>query len=79
MGLANNWRQVDDQSPGLPMVGLVAAPKAYRTLSGGQVEENEMDLRARLIFMNRFHETLAGSASICLAAASASPDRWSNE
>ena len=30
------------------MVGLVAAPKAYRTLSGGQVEENEMDLRARL-------------------------------
>jgi 2-methylaconitate cis-trans-isomerase PrpF len=73
MGLANNWRQVDDQSPGLPMVGLVAAPKAYRTLSGGQVEENEMDLRARLIFMNRLHESIAGSASICLAAASRIP------
>jgi 2-methylaconitate cis-trans-isomerase PrpF len=55
------------------MVGLVAAPEAYRTLSGGQVEENDMDLRARLIFMNRLHESIAGSASICLAAASRIP------
>jgi 2-methylaconitate isomerase len=73
MGLANDWRRVDDQSPGLPMVGLVAKPDAYRTLSGGHVEKTDMDLRVRLIFMNRLHESIAGSASICLAAASRIP------
>ena len=73
MGLAANWRRVDDQSPGLAMVGLVAAPHPYRTLSGGRVEENEMDLSVRLVFMNRLHESIAGSASICLAAASRIP------
>jgi 2-methylaconitate cis-trans-isomerase PrpF len=48
MGLATDWARVDEQSPGLPMVGLVAPPAGYRTLSGGLVEEKEMDLRVRL-------------------------------
>src|ERR1700722_8744494 len=58
------------------MVGLVAPPEGYRTLSGGsgvEVEEGDMDLRVRLLFMNRLHESIAGSASICLAAASRIP------
>jgi 2-methylaconitate cis-trans-isomerase PrpF len=73
MGLAADWARVDEESPGLPMVGLVAPPAGYRTLSGGSVEEKEMDLRVRLVFMNRWHESIAGSASICLAAASRLP------
>src|ERR1700751_1533698 len=73
MGLATDWSRVDEQAPGLPMVGLVAAPAGYRTRSGGEVEEKEMDLRVRLLFMNRLHESIAGSASICLAAASQIP------
>jgi 2-methylaconitate cis-trans-isomerase PrpF len=79
MGLATDWAQVDEESPGLPMVGLVAPPAGYRTLSGGsggsgdEVEEKEMDLRVRLLFMNRLHESIAGSASICLAAAAQLP------
>ena len=32
-----------------------------------------MDLRVRLIFMNRLHESIAGSGSISLAAASSIP------
>ena len=76
MGLATDWSRVDEQSPGLPMVGLVAPPAGYRTLSGGsgvEVEEKQMDLRVRLLFMNRLHESIAGSASICLAAAAQIP------
>jgi 2-methylaconitate cis-trans-isomerase PrpF len=76
MGLATDWARVDKQSPGLPMVGLVAPPEGYRTLSGGsgaEVEEKQMDLRVRLLFMNRLHESIAGSGSICLAAASRIP------
>jgi hypothetical protein len=74
MGLAKHWDHVDDESPGLPMVGMVAAPAAYQTLSGEHVEETQMDLRVRLIFMNRLHESIAGSGSVCLAAASRIPE-----
>ena len=73
MGLATDWTRIDEQSPGLPMVGLVAPPEGCRTLSGGLIEEKEMDLRVRLLFMNRLHEAIAGSGSICLAAASRVP------
>jgi 2-methylaconitate cis-trans-isomerase PrpF len=73
MGLAADWERVDEQSPGLPMVGLVAPPDGYRTLSGGEAEEKEMDLRVRLLFMNKLHESIAGTGSICLAAASRVP------
>jgi 2-methylaconitate cis-trans-isomerase PrpF len=45
------------------MVGIVAPPEEYRTLSGGKVEEKEMDPRVRLLFMNRLHESIAGSGS----------------
>lgn len=70
MGLARDWDRVDEQSPGLPLVGMVAAPADYRTLSGSSVAADQMDLRVRLIFMNRLHESIAGSGSVCLAAAS---------
>jgi 2-methylaconitate cis-trans-isomerase PrpF len=73
MGLATGVAHADEQSPGLPMVGLVAPPAGYGTLSGTDVEEKDMDLRVRLIFMNRLHESIAGSGSICLAAASRVP------
>jgi 2-methylaconitate cis-trans-isomerase PrpF len=73
MGLATDAARADEQSPGLPMVGLVAPPADYRTLSGTWTEEKDMDLRVRLIFMNRLHESIAGSGSICLAAASRVP------
>ena len=74
MGLAQHWDHVDDESPGLPMVGMVAAPATYQTLSGERVEEKQMDLRVRLIFMNRLHESIAGTGSVCLAAASRIPE-----
>jgi 2-methylaconitate cis-trans-isomerase PrpF len=73
MGLVTDWTRVDELSPGLPMVGLVAPPGDYRTLSGATVRGPDMDLRVRLLFMNRLHESIAGSGSICLAAASRIP------
>ncbi len=73
MGFAEHWAGVDDESPGLPMVGMVAPPADYQTLSGAHVEQQQMDLRVRLIFMSRLHESIAGSGSVCLAAASRIP------
>jgi 2-methylaconitate cis-trans-isomerase PrpF len=69
-GLLQDWRRADLDAPGLPMLGLVSKPATYRTLNGGQTAEGDMDVRVRLIFMNRLHESIAGTGSICLAAAS---------
>lgn len=69
-GFCNDWRQVDDSSPALPMVGLVAPPADYTTLNGAQVLGTDMDARVRLMFMNRLHESIAGAGAISVAAAS---------
>ncbi|WP_312871511.1 2-methylaconitate cis-trans isomerase PrpF family protein [Amycolatopsis acididurans] len=72
-GLCTDWREVDQDSPGVPLAGLVAPPEGYHTLNGAQVAETDMDLRVRLLFLNRLHESIAGTGSIGLAAASRVP------
>ncbi len=72
LGVCPDWRCIDKVAPGL-MLGLVAAPDGYLTLNGRPVAAEEMDIRVRLIFMNRLHESIAGTASVSLAAASRVP------
>ncbi len=72
LGVCPDWRCIDEVAPGL-MLGLVAAPDGYLTLNGRPVAAEEMDIRVRLIFMNRLHESIAGTASVSLAAASRVP------
>jgi hypothetical protein len=70
IGMCSDWRLIDDESPDIPMLGVVAAPDGYRTLNGDSVLAADMDLRVRLMFMNRLHESIAGTGAISLAAAS---------
>jgi len=56
-GFVSDWRDVETASPFLPFVMLLAPPR-------------EGDIAARMIFMNRCHGSMAGTASMCLAAAS---------
>lgn len=69
-GMLDDWRDVDAKAPAVPMVGFVAPPQDYKSLNGAAVPANDMDLRLRLMFMNRLHESVAGTGSICIAAAS---------
>jgi len=69
-GFLKDWRRGEQESPSMPMIGFVSPPKTYKTLNGAEVREESMDLRVRLLFMNRLHESIAGTGSICLAAAS---------
>ena len=73
LGLAGDWRDASRQSPGLPMLGVVNPPTAYTTINGNSVTAGEMDLRVHLLFMGVLHESIAGSGSVCLAAASRVP------
>ena len=60
-------------SPALPLVVLVAPPANYVDAQERAVAASEMDLRARLIFYNKCHESMAGTGSMCTAAMSRIP------
>lgn len=72
-GFCQDWRNADVEAPAMPMVGMVAPAQGYATLSGGYAAATDMDLRVRLMFMNRLHESISGTSSICVAAASRVP------
>ena len=62
VGMCQDWKLVDEQSPGLPFVILVAPPN-----------HPTADVNARLIFMNGCHDTIAGTGAVCTAACSRIP------
>lgn len=70
LGLCASWTLAEAESPALPLVVLVAPPASYRDANGSPVSSAAMDLQARLIFYNRCHESMAGTGSMCTAAAS---------
>jgi 2-methylaconitate cis-trans-isomerase PrpF len=69
-GMCKDWSNVDKDSPGLPMLAFIAPPADYKKLNGQRVQAAEMDARVRVMFMNKLHESVPGTGSICLAAAS---------
>jgi 2-methylaconitate cis-trans-isomerase PrpF len=69
-GFCRDWERADDETPGLPMVGMVAPAAGYTTMSGERVDAAHMHLRTRLIAVNRLHESMAAAGAISVAAAS---------
>lgn len=59
MGLVDHWRDADRLSPVKPYLIMVAPPR-----------DADIDVQARVIFMNRSHESMTGSGAPCLAVAS---------
>ncbi|ALP68576.1 hypothetical protein AN416_38325 (plasmid) [Paraburkholderia caribensis] len=70
LGFTSEWKNVDQQSPFLPFVVFVAPSANYVTYSGQKTKDEDCDFLARLIFMNRMHEAMAGTGSMCIASAS---------
>ena len=70
IGLSSDWRDVDRQSPSLPLFVAVSPPARYATMRGDMVDPASTDLRARLVWYYKCHESMAGTGSMCTAAAS---------
>ncbi len=70
IGMCKDWQKVDEESPGLPIPALLAKAADYTTINEEAVEAGDMDARVRVIFMNQLHESVPGTGSICLTAAS---------
>lgn len=68
MGFWPDWKAV--HLPGLPLFVMVAPPSAYTDMNGETQAADAMDIRARLVFLGKCHESMAGTGSVCTAAAS---------
>jgi len=73
IGFTSDWRRVDEDSAFIPFVITVAPPMDCRTMNGQPVAAGEMDLAARQTFMNRCNSAMAGTGSMCIAAAASIP------
>jgi 2-methylaconitate cis-trans-isomerase PrpF len=71
LGFCADWKTAG--TIGLPLFVLVAEPGDYVDMTGTQRKETDMDLRARLLFFGKCHESMAGTGSMCTAAASRIP------
>jgi 2-methylaconitate cis-trans-isomerase PrpF len=67
------------KSPALPRLALVGPPVSYSTLSGQAIDASEMDVRLMMLSMQRFHQSIAGTGAICLAAAASIPGSIVNQ
>ena len=56
--------------PAMPMLVIVAPPADYLDMNGVTQSNSSIDLRARLLYLDVCHESMAGTGAICLAAAS---------
>jgi len=70
-GLWDDWKSV--RLPGLPLCVIVAKPDDFTAADGKRLRAEDMDLRARLIFLGKCHDSMAGTGSMCTAAASRIP------
>lgn len=69
IGLVPSWREAS-RSPAVPKVAFVLPPKGYKTVAGGTVAPEEMDLLAKIMSMRTCHRAyaLTGAVSTCAAA-----------
>lgn len=71
MGFAENLKDAEENSPAVPKVGFVAAPKSYIDIAGKSAAESDMDICARVISVFQCHKAcpLTSASAISVAAA----------
>jgi hypothetical protein len=74
MGMATSIPAARSESPATPILGIVSPPAAYTGhLDGMQVAADDVDLVARLLFMQISHKTYAGTSTVCTGVAARIP------
>jgi methylitaconate Delta-isomerase len=74
MGMASSIEAARAETPATPILGMVAPPAGYvGHLDGVAVAADEVDLVARLLFMQISHKTYAGTSTVCTGVAARIP------
>ena len=68
-GLGKTPEEVTKNSPYAPFFSIVSKPQPYTTPLGKKIGEADIDLTARLLFMQKMHKTHPGTGAVCTAAA----------
>lgn len=68
-GLVANRADAARQSPGMPKVGYVAAPRGYSGIGGRKVAAEDVDILARLMSAQLMHKSYMGAGAVCTSAA----------
>ncbi len=58
----------------VPFVGMVSGPQNSRTLTGGRIAAQDVDLTTRMIASGQPHRALPLTASLCIAVAAGIPE-----
>jgi len=69
-GFVEDWKSAMSAGGIFLLSGFVSSPVSYTSLNGVSVSADDMDVRIHLMFMDLLHESIAGTGSISLAAAS---------
>ncbi len=80
IGLVDDWRKATSERPYIPFFAICAPPISYEDwTTGQQVNENSVDLSARLLFMQKMHKTYPVTGTICTVAAAMIPGTIANQ
>lgn len=69
IGLVERSEDATRITPGIPKLAMVSAPTDYVTSSGDVVAENDVDVVARIMSVQRAHHAYAMTGALCTAAA----------
>ncbi len=69
LGLVTDRKDGTRLTPGLPKVGFLGRPKAYRTTAGVDIPEDAIDLTGRLMSVQTPHASYMATGAICTGAA----------
>jgi methylitaconate Delta-isomerase len=70
IGMVSEAAEARLRTPAIPLLGLVSAPQAYIKYTDGQrIESSEVDLVARVFYMQEMHKTYSVTAAVCTSTA----------
>jgi 2-methylaconitate cis-trans-isomerase PrpF len=73
LGLVDDPERAAHVTPGIPKLAFVSTPRAYVTSTGEQVHDEDIDILARIMSMQKVHHAYAMTGVMCTAAASRLP------
>lgn len=73
LGLVEEAGDAAYKTPGVPKMTIVAEALSYTSIAGENIEENRIDLSARMMSMQKAHPTYAMTGAMCTAAAAVIP------
>lgn len=74
LGWAKDAADAAVNSPAIPKIAVVGAPRDYTTTSGNAITANDADVLVRALSMGRLHRTCPASGLYCLAGICLLPD-----